>query len=323
MATNHPPPGYPYPRSQNSSASSDGQDAYLPPHPASGYPYVSDFSAGSMLQTNMNTLPAPSVAPLRMPPMVDAAGGSSGYHLPPSQQSHSQSPSYSSSPSSQNVHSMWDSGRSIGRADSARPASSWSLLPSLDTAVARPRSNDLNTMSSRSEAFSPQAPHRPWSSSASSTASSSSGGATGSHYTGSSFPTLTSPFYPAQSPTQRHADASSPSGPSNASQDYFPPGGQHARRLSSGQHGGPQMHSGITHPSANSSGYMTPSSGGSQWSSQYPRSSGDQQRPMPPIQPISTYPLQNSSAGATSPSASSSGAQSAHMAYWDRRYDGR
>lgn len=262
----------------------------------------------------------PSVAPLRMPPMTDPAG----FHLPPSHSSHSQSSPYPSSHSSHNIHSMWEQGRSASRPDQSRQTSSWSnQLPALDTTVGRPRSNELASISSRSEAFSPQAPHRPWSSSASSTASSSSGGASGSHYAGSSFPTLTSPFYPAQSPTQRHADVlSSPTSQSSTSTDYFPAGSSQ-RRMSSGQHSGQQMHSGLTHSSSASSAYMSSSCGTSQWPSQYSRSSGDQQRSMPPIQPISTYPLQASSASSTSPSSSSSGAPQSGMGYWDRRYDGR
>lgn len=315
MPPDHSPPGYTYARSQNSSASSEGHDAFLSSHSAT-YPF-NDLS-GPLVQHNIHALSTSSVPPHRMPPMVDPSGNS-GYHISPSHQTHSQSPTFSSSQSSHNAQNMWDTGRSVGRPDQARPASSWSILPALDTTVGRPRSNEMTSISSRSEVFSPQAPHRPWSSSTSSTASSSSGGASGSHYAGSSFPTLTSPFYPAQSPTQRHADVVSSPSTQSSTQDYFPQSAQHARRMSSGPHSGAQMHSGLTQSSTSSSAYMTASSS-SQWT-QYPRGSSDSQRSMPPPIP---FPLQTSSASSASPSSSSASAQSAHMGYWDRpRYDGR
>lgn len=337
---------YAYARSHNSSSSStyDNQDAFVPQH-VSSYSYATDYpsshmvhqgSRSSMMSSGQESSLPPPILPLRIPamgPNVD----SQGYAVPPLHQ-----PNLSPH---QTSHSMWESSRSSHRPDPVRGSST--TLPALDTNVTGLRSGDMPMpSSSRSDAFSPQVPHRPWSSSASSNASSSSGGAASSHYPPTSpFPTLTSSFRPAYSPTSQGADVmSSPTSHHHPSpQDYYshssPSTQTHGRGMSSGgtehhRQGMQNQHSGFVHsqtlPQPSPSGYMSNSPAAVQWAPATYSGRTDaghhQEHQRQSIQSISTYSLQQSSGQGTSPpSGGPSGGSSAHggMGYWDRRYDGR
>lgn len=214
--------------------------------------------------------------------------------------------------------SLWDPNVGLGRAEQGRSASSWPVLPALDTSVTRQRTSDMSSLSSRSDAFSPPAPHRPWSSS---TSSSSSGGASGSHYPNSPFPTLASPFYPATSPSQRSAEIASSPAHQGGSQDYFPsPPSHHDRPIPSGrQDQGGFSNTGIL-PQPTASAYLT-NPANSHWQSRGGPTSPNQQRPTHSMQSIPSLQYQHA-ANASSPSPGS-GPASSQFSYWDRKYESR
>ena len=295
----------------------EGADSLLSAQQATGYAYMSDFGSTGQygqppriptLPSSENPMSTTGIPPLRIPSLAETAASAQG---------HSYSASYTSPQSaSHNNQSFWDPTRAA-RADQNRPPTSqWPVLPALDTSVTRQRSGTINTLSSRSDAFPSHVPSRPWSSSASS-ATSSSSGASGTHYNNPPFPTLASPYYPAQSPTQRNIDAaSSPTAHPGGSPEYFTSTSYHR---SSVRHGGADQggFSGSpTLPTPTSPAYLTNATSSSQWSSQYGRAGVD--RVQPNLQPISTYPLPPSASSA-SPPPSSSGTQASQMEYWNRR----
>lgn len=255
------------------------------------------------------------VPPLRIPSLAESATNAQGYSYSASHHPHS-SPQ-SSTHGSQSSHPYWDANRPNRSEQNRPPAPSWPVLPALDTNVTRQRSGTINTLSSRSDAFPSHVPNRPWSSSASSATSSSSGGAPPTHYSNAPFPTLASPYYPAQSPSQRSVDASvsSPTAQSGGSPEYF----SSSYHRSSVRHSGGAEQGGFagspTLPHPASPAYLSNASSSSQWSPQYGRSGAE--RPQSNLQPISTYPLP--SASSASPPPSSSGTQSSQMEYWNRR----
>ncbi|KAI0344339.1 hypothetical protein BDW22DRAFT_1344392 [Trametopsis cervina] len=298
----------------------ESTDTMVSSQPPSSYSYVQDFNpAGQFAQhQRMQNLPPPEnamsgggVPPLRIPSLAETAASAQGHSYSASYQQHTSPQS-----ASQSNPSFWDASRAARTEQNRPPGSQWPALPALDTNVARQRSGTINTLSSRSDAFPSHVPSRPWSSSASSATSSSSGGASGSHFSNPPFPTLASPYYPAQSPSQRSIDASSsPTAHPGGSPEYFP-----SYHRSSVRHGAGPEHGGFasspTLPHPNSPAYLSNASASSQWSSQYGRAGAD--RAQPNLQPISTYPLP-ASASSASPPPSSSGTQTSQMEYWNRR----
>ncbi|CAL1697173.1 unnamed protein product [Somion occarium] len=317
--------GY-YQRSHNSSSSSGGYDHDpLTSQQTTSYSYHQEYHLNHPnprvpeLSGGLDsTIPVSPLSSVRMPSLNEASATTHGYSYS-SYQQHSSSPV--SPTQSQAVQDTWDSGRVGGRPNQER--ASWSSLPALDTSITRQRSNEMGALSARSDAFSPQVPNRPWSSSASSTASSSSGGAAGSHHLSSPFPTLASSFHPAFSPSQRSADMlPSPTSLSGGGPEFLSPSMSHSRGMSStGRHVG-QEHSIFSH--SQTLPPPTPSTSwahSGQWASQYPRPDSHYDQRQPP--PISTYPLPHSASSASPPS-SASGPQSSHyMPQWDRKYEGR
>lgn len=315
--------GY-YQRSHNSSSSSGGyeHDPVVAQQATSSYPYPPNYPTHLGHQSSRapgipgsidTSLSVPQHTAIRMPGLNDPASSPHGYSYNP-YQPHASSPV---SPSqSQSVQGAWDSSRVSGRPDQGR--SSWSSLPALDTSMSRQRSNaELSAMSARSDVFSPQVPHRPWSSSASSTASSSSGGASGTHHhLNSPFPTLASSFHPAFSPNQRNAEVlPSPTSLSGGAGDFL---SATSRGMpSTGRHGN-QEHVAFsqsqTLPPPTPTTYPT----NNQWNSQYSRSDTNYDQRQPPP---SAYPIPHS-ANNTSPPPSASGPAS-YMHQWDRKYEGR
>ncbi|KIP03526.1 hypothetical protein PHLGIDRAFT_130081 [Phlebiopsis gigantea 11061_1 CR5-6] len=178
----------------------EGGEAFMPSHANTSYTYMPpDFSgnqyghASRLAAATHHDEPIShnSLTPLRIPSLAETVANAQG--LPYSASRHDSQTTITSP--SQTAHSTqyWDTRQP--RSDTARSgASSWPVLPALDTVPAQ-RSAQGGQISSRSEGFSPQVPNRPWSSSASSATSSSSGGggASGSHYATSPFPTLASP----------------------------------------------------------------------------------------------------------------------------------
>ncbi|KAJ3479214.1 hypothetical protein NLI96_g9217 [Meripilus lineatus] len=297
----HQGSGYGYSRGHHpvSPATFEGPEGFLPlqTSPYSFTPdYPTSFPPGGRpnpLSGSLESSVTPSnIPPLRIPSLVDT--------------SHSQNYPISSS---QHL--------GLSRTEQGRSTSSWPVLPALDTSVSRQRTSELSSLSSRSDAFSPPAPHRPWSSS---TSSSSSGGASGSHYPTSPFPTLASPFYPATSPSQRSADVASSPAHQNASQDYFPsPPSHHDRPIphaSGRQDQGGFSNTGILpHPTA--SAYLT----GSHFQSRGAHTSPGQQRHPSSIQSIPSHALQYSPGA--SPPSSGTGPPNSQFSYWERKYEGR
>lgn len=295
----------------------NGEAFNMSSHANSGYNYIPDFPNSQYgppqrlpaLPHHDEQISQNQLTPLRIPSLAETVSNAQGMPYSASRHGHSASQGSMTSPV-QPAHSpqaYWDAhSRQPGRSDPSRSTtSSWPVLPALDMSMSTQRSAPSSQMSSRTEAFSPQVPpHRPWSSSASSATSSSSGGASGSHYANSQFPTLTSPFYPAQSPSQRTAEAVSPSPSSHpsSSPEYF-------SRSSYAPAGGVPPPTGSAYTLHNAS----------QWPQQYPRAGHEERGPA--LQPISTYSL---SASSVSPPPTSSGAQPSQMAYWERtRYEGR
>ncbi|EKM60254.1 uncharacterized protein PHACADRAFT_23667 [Phanerochaete carnosa HHB-10118-sp] len=303
---------YLYRPSSGTTGMYESGDSFLSSQATPSYPYVADIPPAQYGQTPRlshpdQSLPQNSLTPLRIPSLAETVASAQGQGLSYSASRGSSSQATITSPvhASHSPQAYWDP-RHAGRPDEGR--SNW---PSLDMSVS-PQQRTVPP--NRSDAFSSQVPQRPWSSSASSATSSSSGGASGSHYANSQFPTLTSPFFPSQSPIQRSAEAVSPSPSSHPSSS-------------------PEYFSRASYPGATSTVPSVPQPGGSgyqlhhgtssQWGPQYPRAGNEaQQRSLPALQPISTYPLPSTSSA--SPPPSSAGAHSSHIPYWDRsRYDGR
>ncbi|KAI0641242.1 hypothetical protein C8Q79DRAFT_920052 [Trametes meyenii] len=326
------------------------------PPPACTYPYSSDFHASHSVQSSRlshlspeSALPGSTVGAVRPSPLHDVGSITQGYH------SHSlyQNPGHPSSMySAHGQHSatgLWDPNRGGPRSDHSR--SNWPVLPALDINLARQRSfpsTNGGLPNGKSDPYSPQLPNRPWSSATSSTASSgSSGASTSQHYGSSAFPTLSSAFFPNESPTAKGLDA----GPSPASahappsaHDYYstPAGlsqgaGAGGRRGSTGP--GQDHHPGGYAPPGSATQYGAGPPGAQQnaaqaWSQHFSRAAaagggggggGPGQR-MSGLHPISPYPLQGSPGEGSSRSASGSSAHSAAQlaGFWDdTRYGGR
>lgn len=312
-------PSYGFRGSVGTGTGYDGPDSLLSAQ-QTNYSYMSDFGSTGQygqpprlptLPSSDNPMSAGGIPPLRIPSLAETAASAQGHSYSASYQQHTSPQS-----ASHNNQSFWDPSRG-GRTDQNRPPTSqWPVLPALDTSVTRQRSGTINTLSSRSDAFPSHVPSRPWSSSASS-ATSSSSGASGTHFNNPPFPTLASPYYPAQSPTQRNIDAAtSPTAHPGGSPEYFPSSSYHRSSVRHGAADQGGFPGSPTLPTPTSPAYMTNPTSSSQWSSQYGRAGTD--RGQPNLQPISTYPLPPSASSA-SPPPSSSGTQASQMEYWNRR----
>ncbi|KAI0364932.1 hypothetical protein BV20DRAFT_811943 [Pilatotrama ljubarskyi] len=340
-----------------------------PPPPACTYPYSSDFHAAHSLSSSRLShlapepaLPGSTVGAVRpSSSMHDLNGLSQGY--PSSQSLYQNHPAHHHHHpphmyGAQSQHSppggIWDPTGSRGAGPrSEHPRSNWPVLPALDISLARQRASYqpqpqpsattnpngpgpiANGKSDGGAAgpYSPQLPHRPWSSATSSTASSSSGASASQHYGSSAFPTLSSAFFPADSPGSgtKGIDVSSPA--SSSSHDYYSPAG--ASMQGGGRRGstGP----GQEHAYTQGSGSQYGSGGGGQqnaaqaWTQHFSRAGGSgqqqQQQRVSGLHPISAYSLQASPGGGgegSSRSASGSSAHSAaHLSFWDDRFGGR
>ncbi|KAF7798197.1 hypothetical protein EIP86_009414 [Pleurotus ostreatoroseus] len=292
-----------------SSSAYPGGDGYMLAQNNSGYP--PEFGSGQQYtqSSRLSGLPgqdaslsATTIAPLRIPTLADTGSGASPYSYAP--------PQSALSASGQGAQSLWDSSRS-NRPDQVRtPGSTWPQLPAIDVNLARQRSSTMSTSSARSEAFSPNIPSRQWSNSAGSATSSSSGS--------TPFPTLTSPFYPAQSPSQRSADlAHSPTSHPTNSSEYFSSAFQRPASSAVRQGGAQEQNNYGSSPTVNQ---HATSPYNSQWP--YPRpGSAAQHRVLPALQPVSSYQMQPPSSSSGSPPS----AHSNNVSYrWDRgRYDTR
>lgn len=294
----------------SSAATYEGGDGYLLAQNTAGYPSVSEYGSGqysqssrmSGLHSQESSLSGTTVAPLRIPTLDAGAGAHPYSYVPPHSHTSSQSPLTAPNQGNQ---SLWDSSRP-SRQEQVR-SSSWTL-PALDINLARQRSGTMSTASARSEAFSPNVPSRQWSNSASSATSSSSGS--------TPFPTLASPFYPTQSPSQRSVDlAHSPTSHPGGSSEYFASSPTFQRSVPSATRHGAGQDQGNYSSSPTVSSHHSSSSYSSQWP--YPRPGSTTQQRLPALQPVSSYSLQP-------PSASSGSPPSAHSTYWERsRYEGR
>ncbi|KAI0933024.1 hypothetical protein AcW1_000036 [Taiwanofungus camphoratus] len=332
----HSPSGagyqYPPPHATGASPSYESSPDFVSPNASVAYSYSSpDLASAPFAQhrTSLSSsadsaLAAANINSLRLSPLVDSGTMSHGY-------SHSvHHPSVYSSQDPRASHSLWESSRDGSRGDPGR--SSWPVLPALDINVARQRSsNPSATSTDRTDAYSPQLPNRPWSSTASSTASSSSG-ASVTQFPNSAFPTLTSAFFPSQSPPQRSAESvPSPTSHQSGLNDYAHSSSAHMQRgmfsVTGRQNGGHEqssfLHTNILPPPTSSS-YVSGAQTLSQWPSHY-RATSNSHRMSPSIQSISTLPVQSTSVDGTSPSSSGSGHESAsQIGYWERaRFDGR
>lgn len=299
---------YLYRPSSGTAGMYEGGDSFLSSQATPSYPYVADIPPAQYGQTPRLShpdqhQPQGSLTPLRIPSLAETVANAQGQGLPYSAARGSASQATITSPVHAAQHSpqaYWDA-RHGGRPEDGRAG--W---PALDLSVSPARGGGGGAPGGRADAYGAQVPARPWSSSASSATSSSSGGASGSHYAGTPFPTLTAPFFPSQSPVQRAADAASPapSAHPGGSPEYY----ARAHPYGGAPQGGAAYH--LAH------------GGASQWA-QYPRAANEaQQRSLPALQPVSTYPLPPTSSA--SPPPSSAGTHSSHMSYWDRsRYEGR
>ncbi len=223
---------------------------------------------------------------------------------------------------------LWDASRPGTRTDGAAPRSNWPVLPALDINLARQRAVPSGLAHGhghgKADAYSPQQlPARPWSSATSSSGSSAGAGTPHHHYaSGSStgtgtnaFPTLTSAFFPNESPATKAMDLGSPgSGAGGGAHEYFAGAGAGAGagRRQSAEHAG-------------YAGY------GSSWSQQQQQQQQHQQQQHQQQQQqqqqqygrsAGPYSLQGSP-DSTSRSATSASASSAHMGYWSDNRFGR
>ncbi|KAH9931334.1 uncharacterized protein B0H18DRAFT_1116491 [Fomitopsis serialis] len=207
------------------------------------------------------------------------------------------------------------------------------LLPALDTGLARQRTSESDLAASmRAEATSPQTGVRTWGSGPYSTSSGSSS-ASMTHHSNSAFPTLTSPFIPAPSPSPRQVDPlSSPMSHYSATQDYSSGQSVYAPRgaPSSGRSDGAFEHRGFTQtnvlppPVANT--YLPPADQlGASWSSQYRSFPPSHTNFSPSTLSMPSLPMQGSSPTAPSPTNPNAMSSSLpHMGYVDRnRFEGR
>lgn len=204
-------------------------------------------------------------------------------------------------------------------------------LPALDTGLTRQRTSESDLAASmRQDATSPQM--RSWGGGPYSTSSGSSGSSI-PHHTNSAFPTLTSPFAPAQSPSPRQADTlSSPMPHYSASQDYASGQSAYAPRgaPSLGRSDGPFEHRGFTQsnvlpPPINNTYLPTVDQLAASWPSQYRSFPASHTNMSPTSMPMSSLPVQNSSSTASSPANPNAISSSLpHMGYIDRdRFGGR
>ena len=302
---------------------------------------------------------AGSIGPLRAPASLDSVGGplAQGYHQPPPpsslyQNAASQHQHQHGQPSSLYASAgLWDTARTRPDAGGAGgagapPRSNWPVLPALDINLARrgpsalpsglahPHQSHSQSHShshpSKTDPYSPQLPARPWSSATSSSSSSASAGAGTPHHVGggagagagagaNAFPTLTSAFFPNESPGTKAMDLASP-GAGTPAHEYFSPSAAGA-----GVGAGPGRRQSAEH-----AGYAGPY--GSSWSQQQQQQQQAQQQQQQQQQQYGRatmpYSLQGSPEGgarsATSASASASAsASSAHMAYWSDNRFGR
>lgn len=204
------------------------------------------------------------------------------------------------------------------------------LLPALDTGLARQRNSESDLAASmRQDATSPQM--RSWGGGPYSTSSGSSGSSI-SHHTNSAFPTLTSPFVPAQSPSPRQAESlSSPMPHYSASQDYTSGQSAYAPRgaPSLGRPDGPFEHRGFTQsnvlpPPVNNAYPPMADQMAASWPSQYRSFPASHTNMSPTSMPMSSLPVQSSSPTASSPANPNAISNSLpHMGYIARDKFGR
>ncbi|CCM04269.1 uncharacterized protein FIBRA_06439 [Fibroporia radiculosa] len=229
-------------------------------------------------------------------------------------------------PSSFPSHLQWGINRDGSRMDAR---ATWPILPALNTNIAGQRLGDKHTAAvTKPETYSPQLTHRSWPSATSPVPSNSS--ASSAHqYANASFPTLTSPFVPNESPTPRSAEVLPPHGsPSGGSQEYSSTT-QVTRNLSSLPRQGDGYeqrsfpHSHVLPLPSTTAQYVSPAEHLTQWQAQY-RSTAGTQPPDPSPFPLSNPSMHSASPSGTSPSSSSSGPNSAaQMHYWERSRLGR
>ena len=205
------------------------------------------------------------------------------------------------------------------------------LLPALDTGLTRQRTSESDLATGmRQEATSPQM--RQWGGGPYSTSSGSSGSSI-THHTNSAFPTLTSPFVPAQSPSPRQADTlSSPMPHYSASQDYSSGQSAYAPRgaPSLGRSDGPFEHRGFTQsnvlpPPVNNTYLPTADPLATSWPSQYRSFPPSHTNISPTSMSMSSLPTQSSSPTASSPAnAHTISSSLPHLGYIERdRFGGR
>ncbi|KAI0816894.1 hypothetical protein BC628DRAFT_1413959 [Trametes gibbosa] len=321
------------------------------PPPGCTYPYTSDFHTPRHLAhlAPESALPGSTVGAVRPSSMHDLHGlASSPYGPPPSLYQNASAALYgahahasSSSSGGGGGGGLWDPSRAGPAQRSDHTRSNWPVLPALDITLARQRSypsaacgpahTALGAPNGKSEAYSPQLPARPWSSATSSTASSSSGGGGGggggpgssSHYShhgphahaSSAFPTLSSAFFPAESPGAKAVDGASPA----SAHDYYSPlqphqqqqqqgaGGVPGRRGSTGP-GQAQDHSGYGSAQAQQQqqqqqqqhqygGAAAQQSAAQAWAQHFSRTGGGGQQRSSGLHPISPYAMQGSPGG--------------------------
>ncbi|KAH9947330.1 hypothetical protein B0H21DRAFT_338401 [Amylocystis lapponica] len=302
---------YTYPQAHTASAyETHGHFASATPGYAHQPP---DFSSGQYNQppNRMSHLQSPA-APIRLSSLADT---NPTY---PSHTSQYNQPSLYNSQDARAVHNAWESSRETGKQDQGRAG--WPILPALDTNMARPRTSNLYALQNeKSEPYSPQLSHRSWSGS---TPSSSSGAST--NYSNPSFPTLTSAFYPGQSPSQRTMEpTASPNSASHLShvQDYHPSPSTHMHpRLpfAGRQSEQSSFTQSTTLPLPTVNAYMTQTQSVNGWqSSQYRNGTmGSAQRLSPPSLPGVTLPPPTSTLDGIS---SAGPVPHAQMTYWERR----
>ncbi|KAL1940524.1 hypothetical protein VTO73DRAFT_7959 [Trametes versicolor] len=327
------------------------------PPPGCTYPYSSDFHTSHAVPParHLSHLAPESAMPGST---VGAVRPSSSMHdlngLPPGYPPHSmyQNPGHQSSMyGAQGPHpssaGLWDPSRGGAGARSEHTRSNWPVLPALDITLARQRTYASSTgplgnanANGKTEAYSPQLPNRPWSSATSSTASSSSGGASTSHYGSSNqFPTLSSAFFPNESPAAKGIDVSSPAS-AHTTHDYYPPssaaglqsGAVPGRRGSTGPGPGPGHEQQGSYGSAAQYSAGAQQSAAQAWTQHFSRGGaggggGGPQRGSN-LHQMSPYGLQGSPGAGEGSSRSPGSGSSAHstappLSFWDERFGGR
>ncbi|RPD56310.1 hypothetical protein L226DRAFT_215000 [Lentinus tigrinus ALCF2SS1-7] len=267
------------------------------------------------------------------------ASGSLYQNAPQQHQQHQQQ-QQSSLYASHSPTALWDTARSGPggtRPDAGPGRSNWPVvLPALDTSLGRQRTIPGAGQGSLAPSHSSpqQLPARPWSSATSSSSSSASASTPHHHHHShnhnhshshshnhsggaNAFPTLTSAFFPNESPGTKAMDlaaASSPGapGPGTPAHEYFSAGAGRRQSAEQGQQQGHGAHTGYAGPYGGSWSQHQHQQQ-QQQQQQYGRPVGQQQQP---------YSLQGSPEGGAR-SAASAGASGAHIGYWSDSRFGR